>query len=154
MTFERTTAERGGAAAERRGWFWSRDGGAAPLVRRWRLFEFGLCLIGAAMAAAGWAINKASGVQTVPEWAYGILLAALFASLVAMSWRARRLVRRLREADLLLCPWCGYDVRASELPCTCPECGTKLDEEAIVRRWTRTFPDLRYPTAGGCSKQG
>lgn len=59
------------------------------------------------------------------EWMYGVAVPLWFvaaATAVAPSGWAYSLWRRRRRARRLLCPTCGYDLRAT--PGRCPECGT------------------------------
>lgn len=51
----------------------------------------------------------------VPYWFVVLLLA------IGPALQLRALIRRRRNAGMILCPSCGYDLRAS--PERCPECG-------------------------------
>lgn len=56
----------------------------------------------------------------VPHWLAATLLAVLPIYMLMRLLRSKRRMRRRIENDL--CPFCGYDLRAS--PDLCPECGT------------------------------
>ena len=51
------------------------------------------------------------------------------------SHHARRIIRRAREADSLLCPGCTYDLRTLRDAGTCPECGRAYKHEAVRATW-------------------
>jgi len=46
-----------------------------------------------------------------------------------------RLRHRLRQSDGLLCPQCGYDLRALPEEGACPECGIRYEHAAVRKRW-------------------
>jgi hypothetical protein len=59
---------------------------------------------------------------SAPLW----LIATVFAlwPLATITLATRRRNRKQHRIAEGLCPWCGYDLRAS--PDRCPECGTKV----------------------------
>ena len=74
----------------------------------------------------------------------GLMGAGAFVALVAVIWILwrfavsrceTRLVRRLRGADCMLCPQCGYDLTGHEGRINCPECGTALNLEEVKTVW-------------------
>lgn len=67
----------------------------------------------------------------------GILVYALY---LLYMWGGtkivkRRFEKRLRRADYLLCPECGYNLCGTASPSRCPECGRAYDRDEVVTLW-------------------
>jgi ribosomal protein L37E len=65
---------------------------------------------------------------------------------VAMVRFNRRLVRRVRAADHLLCWTCGYDLSHAREAGRCPECGRPFEAESLQARWGKvTWMSQAHP---------
>ena len=78
-----------------------------------------------------------SGATIMGLWILPGVVWALF----VIRWE-RQLLRRARESDYKLCPFCGYSLTGHRGEVQCPECGKPCDMEHVQREWKLFRPRL------------
>jgi hypothetical protein len=74
------------------------------------------------------------GMRLGPAVRCGLAAACcwIIAAILAQWFFGRRVARTLRELDFKVCAACGYDLRGSDEPGRCPECGSSVDAPAAA----------------------
>lgn len=93
------------------------------------------------IVAGAWALDIV-GVISLPMFMTArtplgamVVWVPVFAGQAYLFIQLRRLKRRLRAADGMLCPTCAYDLRGVGREAPCPECGAALDAETVRNAW-------------------
>ncbi len=103
-------------------------------------------LIGwAGLTAAYWCGAIDRSISERGMWLVGPVGVGVQIVVLVRYWRHVRVKRSLEEHGQILCPACAYPVFAVDDPepdRVCPECGSALHYDEVVRSWARV-PDHR-----------
>ena len=84
--------------------------------------------------------GRRSGLPLPPMYiTIGVLLAVVAADVAVATKRRKGLADHVKAGDWLLCEKCLYDLRATQSPGTCPECGTGFTIHELTRKWRRAL---------------
>lgn len=68
-------------------------------------------------------------------WVPFVFVAIVWIGSLGFLSHARRIRRRANEWDGKMCKHCGYDLRQTEEPGPCPECGKAFEVEGLRAYW-------------------
>lgn len=73
-----------------------------------------------------------------PRLCLGLIVSFVLGAMYAARWH-RRIATQAKDADHQMCKFCGYDLRNTEEPGPCPECGRKFEVADLRDYWERKF---------------
>src|SRR5688500_18101854 len=107
-----------------------------------------LLLLAAALGVAAVSIVLMRGIDAHNlRLGFGVGLPSLLVTPLAAIWVVRSIGARKRRGRITrgLCPWCGYDVRAT--PDRCPECGAEKPQAGALKQCWSVSPSQHPPSS-------